>query len=107
MDSDSEYENDNTEIDGIVHDTIDKSLEVVGVQASTTEEPIRPENDQNIEIAKIKDDSPSRIVLDSVKSSFISLEASSSSNVFLSSVIIIATSSVAFIWKLYKNPNDF
>ena len=100
MDSDSEYENDNTEIDGIVHDTIEKSLEVVGVQASTTKEPIRPEKRPNIEKAKIKENSPTHIALDSAKSSFISLEASSSSTMFGSSVLLLATSTVAFLQKL-------
>ena len=96
QDSDSEYANNVTEIDGIVHDTIGQAEEVVGVQASTTEEPTWPENDRNIEIAKIKDISPTRIALDSAKSSFISLESSSSSNVFIS-VIMLGTSSVAFL----------
>ena len=96
MVSDSEYVNNVTEMEGIVYDTIEKAEEVVGVQASTTEEPILPENNENIEIAKIKDNSPSQIVLDSVKSSIISLETSSSSNVFLSSFLILVTSSAAF-----------
>ena len=96
----SEYENNVTEFDGIVHDTIEKAEEVVGVQASTTEEPKRPEHDPNIEIAKIKDNAPSHFVLDYVNSSFISIEASSSANVFLSSVLMLATSSVTFLWKL-------
>ena len=96
QDSDSEFANNVTKMDGIVHDTIEQAEEVVGVQASTTEEPILPENDENIEIAKIKDNSPSQIVLDSVKSSIISLEASASSNVFLSSFLILVTSSAAF-----------
>ena len=47
QDSDSEYANNVTKMDGIVHDTIEQAEEVVGVQASTTEEPILPENDEN------------------------------------------------------------
>jgi hypothetical protein len=89
-----DMDSDITEIDRIVDETIEKAEEVVGVHESTTKEPIRPENEPNIEIAKIKNNSQSHIALDSAKSSFISLEASSSPTLFCSSVLLLAMPAV-------------
>merc|ERR1711892_805988 len=62
-----------------------------------TEEHIRPENEPEVAVAKLKDSSPSNIALDSVKSSFISTESSSSSLYSFSSFLSILFLQVLFL----------